>query len=173
MIGRVLAATLTGGILAFVCGLLIWHVLPFHDQAIARIGTPGEVPPVLRTLLPADGVYRTDPDAAGAAVPLCVYLRDGALLGSAERQGLALAAAVGAAFFSVLLVVLGGRPNVSFVVRWLQFTCLGGFAAMAGPVADWLRLGYSESFGIAMVAGVAATWTVAGLGMAVTLGGKR
>ncbi len=172
MIGRVLAATLTGGILAFVCGLLSWHVLPFHDAAMTRLGGVGEVPAALRALLPQPGVYRTDPDAAGVALPLCVFVQDGPGLRSAERQGLALAGSLAAAFLAVLVVVLGGRA-ASPVVRWLQFTLLGSFAALVGPAADWLRFGHSEAFGTTMVAGVVATWAVAGIGMAVTLGGKR
>jgi hypothetical protein len=172
MIGRILAATLTGGILAFVCGLLAWQVLPYHTDAMRTLGAPGPLPSGLQGLLPEAGVYRTDPGAGGAAVPLCVFVREGAELRSAERMGWMLAAAVGAAFAAVL-VVAAGRPAASPYLRWLQFTLLGCFAALAGPAADGLRFGYSQAFAVPLLAGTVATWAVAGIGMAATLGGGR
>ncbi len=168
--GRVVAAGLVGGLVAFAWGTISWMALPWHSQTLRAFTDEVAVARVVREQAPQPGVYLLLPDHWATPTPEQRTIPKGFMLYGVLRhespempiyyiRGLILMM-VGA-FLPAYLVSQTPLAGYWARVRFIAFVAF--IAGVLTRLPDWHWWSFSTSHTLIGVCDLVLTWFLVGL----------
>lgn len=179
--GRVIIASLVGGVILFALGFLSWAILPWHGQTMPPL-LNDDVITALKEHMPGSGTYYFpglpevpeggDVQAAWdewgekheqGPVGKIIYYADGLPPMPPSTYGYGMAFTIFSAFLTAWLVYVARSSLTSFFCRVAFVTGIGVVIAVAAELRNWNWLSYHTDYTLVMIADDVVSWFILGL----------
>ncbi|MEZ5940183.1 MAG: hypothetical protein R3C18_02245 [Planctomycetaceae bacterium] len=182
---RLLLATLAGGAVCYIWGVLAWLALPVHSQTMTELPDEAAVTSALEAQNLVEGVYAVPgyPEMADDATAedqtaaweeftkahqagpvYSIYYRPkGMTPMGPDTMGKGFALDLLAAGIAAFIVSQLAANGASFFVRWRTVFVMGLFTCIVAYGALWNWMAFPDRFTIDMMLDVAICWSLVGL----------